>query len=157
MAAFFALAASQRKTNKAAQFRNLIRLWVPEQLKYYSWSASVNPPMESIYRWSLLYWWSVTGLFGLFSSATVVPLFMRKRVVKCYWTIKSCWHITVSLKDRKTHSHTHKQGSSVLSSPRCDEMGRGVGVVCRLLGRTSKIHPFKTWWFKAPNKHNLSF
>lgn len=63
VAAFFALAASQRKTNKAARFRNLIRLWVPEQLKYYSWSASVNPPMESIYRWSLRYWWSVTGLF----------------------------------------------------------------------------------------------
>lgn len=62
---FFALAASQRKTNKAARFRNLIRLWVPEQLKYYSWSASVNPPMESIYRWSLLYWWSVAGLFKI--------------------------------------------------------------------------------------------
>lgn len=71
VAAFFALAASQRKTNKAARFRNLIRLWVPEQLKYYSWSASVNPPMESIYRWSLRYWWSVTGLFYLifFSSS----------------------------------------------------------------------------------------
>lgn len=74
VAAFFALAASQRKTNKAAQFRNLIRLWVPEQLKYYSWSASVNPPMESIYRWSLLYWWSVTGLFRLFSAATSRPV-----------------------------------------------------------------------------------
>lgn len=74
VAAFFALAASQRKTNKAARFRNLIRLWVPEQLKYYSWSASVNPPMESIYRWSLRYWWSVTGLFYFYFFFFFVPV-----------------------------------------------------------------------------------
>lgn len=74
VAAFFALAASQRKTNKAARFRNLIRLWVPEQLKYYSWSASVNPPMESIYRWSLRYWWSVTGLFYFIFFFFFVPV-----------------------------------------------------------------------------------
>lgn len=96
VAAFFALAASQRKTNKAARFRNLIRLWVPEQLKYYSWSASVNPPMESIYRWSLRYWWSVTGLFYFYFffffvpvGAAVVSLCSRASASckkKKYWT-----------------------------------------------------------------------
>lgn len=96
VAAFFALAASQRKTNKAARFRNLIRLWVPEQLKYYSWSASVNPPMESIYRWSLRYWWSVTGLFYFIFffffvpvGAAVVSLCSRASASckkKKYWT-----------------------------------------------------------------------
>lgn len=96
VAAFFALAASQRKTNKAARFRNLIRLWVPEQLKYYSWSASVNPPMESIYRWSLRYWWSVTGLFYFIfffllragRSGGRLAVFTCERVVqkKKYWT-----------------------------------------------------------------------
>lgn len=43
--------------------------------------------MESIYRWSLLYWWSVTGHFFLFVffffllvalRAADAPLFMRK-------------------------------------------------------------------------------
>lgn len=85
--------------------------------------------MESIYRWSLLYWWSVTGLSRLFSSATVVPLLMRKRAVKCYWTIKSGWHVTVSLKDRTASACVHKRvrASSVLSSPQCDG-GWGGGV-----------------------------
>lgn len=117
VAAFFALAASQRKTNKAARFRNLIRLWVPEQLKYYSWSASVNPPMESIYRWSLRYWWSVTGLFIFIffssscrserrSSRCVHVRARRAKKKKLNEKKKSSWYLSKCLsRTNWTHSN----------------------------------------------------
>lgn len=63
--------------------------------------------MESIYRWSPLYWWSVTGLFSvvffLFAvfRAAIISLFMCKHVVKRYWTMKALdITFTVSVKDK---------------------------------------------------------
>lgn len=75
--------------------------------------------MESIYRWSLLYWWSVTGLFRLFSSATVVPLFMRKRVVN--WLLDNkkplaYYSVSYGQNGKRTHTHTHNAGPPLSSA-----------------------------------------